>query len=111
MQPLGSALPLAGNRGAVAKHHKPIQPLFLMQAAKAHQGPQGFAGPGPCVNQHIGTLGRGLVEARRLPMDLEQPGAQQLNQLALPLAGLDAMGWQGIGMEGRWAQAGGGPAP
>jgi hypothetical protein len=40
----------------VAKHHKAIQPLFLVQLVEAEQGAQGFAGPGAGMDEHICTL-------------------------------------------------------
>ena len=59
----------------MAEHHKAIQPLFLVQFVEADQGPQGFAGPRAGMDQHICGL---LAQAR----------PQQLDQLALPLSGL-----------------------
>lgn len=60
----------------MAEHHTVLQAPLLEQLAKAQQRPQGFACPGAGVDQHILAAGLGL----------HQPGPQQLDQLALPLA-------------------------
>ena len=60
----------------MAEHHKAPQPPLLLQALKAQQGPQGFAGAWAGVDQHIAGAVRLLL----------QPAPQQLDQLALPLA-------------------------
>ena len=82
---LGGLVPLVGNRAAVAEHHKAIQPLFLVQLVEAEQGPQGFTGPGAGMDQDIGPLPNKPHPIGGL---LAQPRPQQLDQLALPLSGL-----------------------
>ena len=69
----------------MAEHHKAIQPLFLVQLMEAEQGPQGFAGPWAGVDQHIGPLPSAVYPIGDL---LAKACPQQLDQLALPLPGL-----------------------
>ena len=70
--------PLGGDGVAVAEHHEPSDPPVLLQAPDRQQGPQGLARPWAGMDQHVLSL--------RPP--LAQAGAQQLDQLALPLARL-----------------------
>lgn len=71
-------VPLQADRGAVAEHHEPLQTAFALQLAKAQEGSQGLARTRPSVDQHV-------LAARPF---LHQARPQQLDQLALPLAGL-----------------------
>ena len=58
-QPGGRAAPLGGDRAAVAKDHKAVQSLLLLQPLKAQQGTQGFSGSGSGVDQHVVAAGLG----------------------------------------------------
>lgn len=78
-QPLGGLQPLAGDGTAVAEHHEAFQPSLPLQLAEAEQGSEGLAGAGPGMQEHILAAGAGP----------QQAGAQQLDQLALPVAGFD----------------------
>ena len=78
-KPLRGALPLAQDRGAVAEHHKALQPPFLLHGLEGQQGAEGFAGPGAGKHQHI--LIADLIAL--------EPAPEQLDQLLLPLARLD----------------------
>ena len=77
-QSLGCLLPLQGDRGAVAEHHEAAEHPLTMQLLEAEQRPKGLAGAGAGVDQHILVAAAVLVH----------PGAQQLDQLALPPAWL-----------------------
>ena len=71
-------MPLQTDRGAMAEHHEPLQPALPLQLAKAQQGSQGLARSRASVNEYV---------LAPLPL-LNQASPQQLDQLALPLAGL-----------------------
>ena len=75
---LGRLAPLPGDRGAVAEHHKALQSPLLVQLLKAEQGAEGLAGTRAGMDQHVLVAGTAL----------HQSGAQQLDQLPLPLPGL-----------------------
>ena len=77
-KPVRRLVPLQPDRGAVAEHHEPLQPAFALQLAKAQQGSQGLARTRSSVDQHVLAAWPFLHQAR----------PQQLDQLALPLAGL-----------------------
>ena len=76
LQPLSRLQPLAGDRTAMAEHQKAPQPPLALQALKAEQGTQGLAGAGAGIDQHV--VAAGALQA----------SLQQLDQLRLPLAGL-----------------------
>ena len=78
-KPLRGALPLAQDRGAVAEHHKALQPPVLLHGLKGQQSTESFAGTGTRKHQHV--LIAGLVALK--------PAPEQLDQLLLPLARLD----------------------
>ena len=82
-QPGRRLLPLAADRGAVAEHHKPLQPPFPPQLLEAQQSTEGLAGARAGVDQHVGAAAAGLAE----------PGPQQLGELALPQPRLQPLGW------------------
>ena len=63
----------------MAKHHKVLQPPFLLHGLEGQQGAEGFAGTGSGEHQRV------LIAA----VVAFQPAPQQLDQLLLPLAWLD----------------------
>ena len=69
-------------------HQKAFQLPLLLHGLESEQGPQGFARTRPCMDQHIAP-----VECFWL-----QSSAQQLDELLLPLTGLDlasrAVSWE-----------------
>ena len=89
-QPLRGALPLAQDRGAVAEHHKALQPPFLLHGLKGQQGAEGFAGTRASKHQHV--LIAALVALK--------PAPEQLDQLLLPLSRLDCGVAELIGGDG-----------
>ena len=60
----------------MAEHQEVPQAPLALQALKAEQGSEGFTGPGASVDQHVVAAG-----------SLQAP-VQQLDELGLPLAGL-----------------------
>jgi hypothetical protein len=76
---LRGALPLAQDRGAVAEHHKALQPSFLLHGLKGQESTESFARTG--TRKHQDVLIAGLVAL--------YPAPEQLDQLLLPLARLD----------------------
>ena len=78
-QTAGGLQPLGGNRAAVTKNQKAIQVALGAQPLETEQGSQGLARSRAGVHQQVVA-----------PRDrIEQPGAQQLDQAQLPLAGLN----------------------
>ncbi len=78
-QAAGGLQPLGGNRAAVTKNQKAIQVALGAQPLETEQGSQGLARSRAGVHQQVVA-----------PRDrIEQPGAQQLDQAQLPLAGLN----------------------
>ena len=63
----------------MAEHQEVLQPLFLTHAAKGQQRAKGLAGTRSGENEDILFTGRFTI----------QTTTQQLNQLGLPLPGLD----------------------
>lgn len=60
----------------MAEHHEVLQSPFRLHAAEAQQRPQGLAGTGPGMHQHIAAGRAGGIKSP----------PQQLNQLLLPLS-------------------------
>ena len=62
----------------MAEDHEMVQPALIAHDPESQKGSQGFAGPWACKNQK--------VPAAALKFE---PAPQQLDQLLLPLPGLD----------------------
>ena len=62
----------------MAKDHEMVQPALIAHGAESQQGPEGFACPWACKHQQVAAAGLKL-----------EPAPQQLDQLLLPLPGLD----------------------
>ena len=55
-----------------------VQPALIAHGAESQQGPEGFACPWACKHQQVAAAALKL-----------EPATQQLDQLLLPLPGLD----------------------
>ena len=77
-QPQGGSEPLAGDGAAVAEHHQALQASLPLHPLEAQQGPEGLAGSRAGMHQHIPAGRIALVQAH----------PQQLDQLPLPIPGL-----------------------
>ena len=62
----------------MAKDHEMVQPALIAHGAESQQGPEGFACPWACKHQQVAAAALKL-----------EPATQQLDQLLLPLPGLD----------------------
>ena len=62
----------------MAKDHEMFQPALIAYGAESQQGPKGFACPWARKHQQVAAAALKL-----------EPATQQLNQLLLPLPGLD----------------------
>ena len=62
----------------MAEDHKVIEPALIAHGAESQQSSEGFACPWPCKHKQV------AADAFRL-----EPTPQQLDQLLLPLPGLD----------------------
>ena len=79
----------------MAEHQEALQPSFPQQPLEAQEGPQGFAGPWPRVDQDVAALA-GF-----------QPAPQQLDQLGLPLPRLQVAEWPRLHRSGLRGDGGG----
>ena len=62
----------------MAKDHEMVQPALIAHGPESQQGPEGFACPGACKHQQVAAAALKF-----------EPAPQQLDQLLLPLPGLD----------------------
>ena len=64
----------------MAKDHEMVQPALIAHGAESQQGPEGFACPWAGKHQQVAAAALKL-----------EPAPQQLDQLLLPLPGLDGV--------------------
>ena len=70
----------------MTKDHEMVQPALIAHGAESQQGPESFACPWACKHQQVAAAALKL-----------EPATQQLDQLLLPLPGLDGgSAWLGI---------------
>ena len=67
----------------MAEHQEPLQALFLTHAAKGQQSAEGLSCTGPSKNEDVLFTDRSPIQST----------TQQLNEVGLPLPGLDR--WSG----------------
>ena len=72
----------------MAHHQKAFQPSLLLHGLEAEQGPQGLARTWSCMDQYVAPVTCFWIKS----------SAQQLDELLLPLTGLDlaprAVSWE-----------------